>query len=219
MAWNKRFLAVAGAALLVAACESTPSKDEGANPSAVKLDASGKVTKLIPDPYLDHSGDGPAAAAQELGKIAASIKAGRLADAERNLLKLHETYPKLSGPLVNLGLVTWRQKKTAEAEAFFLRAQAANKYNSDAYTQYAVMLREQGKFKEAEAQYVKALGIWPHNFDAHRGLGVLYDLYMGKFDLALQHYQMCDQLSVEPNKEIKGWIVDLQRRTGKKAGE
>ena len=90
-----------------------------------------------------------------------------------------------------------------------------NKYNPDAYTQYAVMLREQGKFTEAEAQYLKALAVWPHNLQAHRDLGVLYDLYLIQADKALQHFTLADQLSAEPNKELKGWILELNRRLGK----
>lgn len=219
MAWNNRPLLLLTLCLSLMACGSTPQKEKADMGATILPDASGKIANVIPNPYLEHAGDAPAAAKQEFAKIAAAIKAGRLTDAERDLTALHNNYPKLSGPLVNLGLVNWRQKKYAEAAAFFTQAQAANKLNPDAYTQYAVMLREQGKFKDAETQYLAAIAVWPHNFEAHRGLGVLYDLYMGKFEQALQQYQLCDQLSAEPNKEIKGWIADLQRRTAKKAGE
>ena len=106
-------------------------------------------------------------------------------------------------------------KNYPQAQAAFEQAQVMNKYNPDAYTQYAVMLREQGKFTEAEAQYLKALAVWPHNLQAHRDLGVLYDLYLIQADKALQHFTLADQLSAEPNKELKGWILELNRRLGK----
>jgi hypothetical protein len=46
---------------------------------------------------------------------------------------------------------------------------------------------------------------------------VLYDLYLVQPEKALQHFTLCDQLSTEPNKEIKGWIIELNRRLNKKA--
>src|SRR5690606_7040561 len=120
--------------------------------------------------------------------------------------------PELAGPLVNLGIIYWRQEKLAEAEKFFNQALAGNALNNDAYIQFALFLRDQGRFAEAEAQYRKALEVWPHNAAAHRNLGILYDLYMGKFDEALKHYEMVLRLSRGPNKEVEGWIIDLKRR-------
>lgn len=199
---------------LLAGCADTPSKE--AKPEMIAPDPSGKIAQVIPNPYLQHSGDAPAAAKTEFTRIQGLIKNGRTADAINALAKMRQDYPKLSGPAVNLGLLYWKQKNYPQAQAAFEQAQVMNKYNPDAYTQYAVMLREQGKFTEAEAQYLKALAVWPHNLQAHRDLGVLYDLYLIQADKALQHFTLADQLSAEPNKELKGWILELNRRLGKK---
>lgn len=199
---------------LLAGCADTPSKE--AKPEMIAPDPGGKIAQVIPNPYLQHSGDAPAAAKTEFTRIQGLIKSGRTADAINALAKMRQDYPKLSGPAVNLGLLYWKQKNYPQAQAAFEQAQVMNKYNPDAYTQYAVMLREQGKFTEAEAQYLKALAVWPHNLQAHRDLGVLYDLYLIQADKALQHFTLADQLSAEPNKELKGWILELNRRLGKK---
>ena len=132
--------------------------------------------------------------------------------AEKQLLDLQQKHPELSGPLVNLAIVYWRQEKPVEAENYFKQALALNPLNNDAYIQYGMFLREHGRFADAEAAYLKALEVWPHNAAAHRNLGILYDLYMGKFDAAMKHYEMVLKLSSEPNKEVEGWIIDLKRR-------
>lgn len=217
MASNKRATLLLGllcALSLLTGCATKPEKE--VKTQVVAPDPSGKIAQVIPNPYVQHSGDAPAAAKTEFTRIQGLIKNGRSADAINALGKMRQDYPKLSGPAVNLALLYWKQKNYAQAQAAFEQAQAINKYNPDAYTQFAVMLREQGKFIEAEAQYLKALAVWPHNFQAHRDLGVLYDLYLQQPEKALQHFTLCDQLSAEPNKEIKGWILELNRRLNKK---
>ncbi len=217
MASNKRgalLLSVFCALYLLAGCATKPDKE--VNTPVVTPDPSGKIAQVIPNPYLVHSGDAPAAAKTEFTRIQGLIKNGRSNEAITALTKMRQDYPKLSGPAVNLALLYWKQKNYAQAQTAFEQAQGINKYNPDAYTQFAVMLREQGKFTEAEAQYLKALAVWPHNFQAHRDLGVLYDLYLVQPEKALQHFTLCDQLSAEPNKEIKGWIIELNRRLNKK---
>jgi tetratricopeptide (TPR) repeat protein len=229
MDWNKRlarvfvrcavftrikYVLAALAVCFIASCADAPTKQLKSD--ALTRDPSGKITQVIPNPYLQYSGDAPAAAKTEFTRIQSLIKNGRTADASNALNKMRQDYPKLSGPAVNLALLYWKQKNYSQAQSFFEQAQAINKYNPDAYTQYAVMLREQGKFSAAEAQYQKALAVWPHNYQAHRDLGVLYDLYLVQPEKALQHFVICDQLSTEPNKEIKGWIIELNRRLNKK---
>jgi tetratricopeptide (TPR) repeat protein len=205
---------------LLCACSTQPKAPASggkAADAAFSPDPSGKIANPEPNPYLARAGQAPAAAQSEFARAQSLIKAGNSAQAQSLLLGLQQKYPKLSGIPVNLALIAWKQKNYPQAQAYFEQAQAANAYNPDAYTQYAVMLREQGKFADAQAQYLKALAVWPHNRQAHRDLGVLYDLYLGQWDKALQHYTLCDQLSAEPDKEIKGWIADLQRRINKKA--
>jgi tetratricopeptide (TPR) repeat protein len=221
MDWNKnifRFkkiqLVVLAVVFFLAGCADNPTKE--AKSAVLMPDPSGKIAQIIPNPYVQQAGEAPAAAKVEFARIQGLIKNNRSADAITALTKMRQDYPKLSGPAVNLALLYWKQKNYTQAQSFFEQAQTLNKYNADAYTQYAVMLREQGKFTEAQAQYQKALTVWPHNAQAHRDLGVLYDLYLVQPEQALQHFMLCDQLSAEPNKEIKGWIIELNRRLNKK---
>ncbi|MGI9294573.1 MAG: tetratricopeptide repeat protein, partial [Pseudomonadales bacterium] len=76
----------------------------------------------------------------------------------------------------------------------------------------ALLHREQGEFKQAEKTFLQAIKIWPGYASIQLNLGILYELYMGEMQSALEHYQNYQQLQSEPDKTIAGWIIDLQRR-------
>jgi tetratricopeptide (TPR) repeat protein len=200
---------------LGAGCAQTPKskkKPPQADQSSAAVVQDGAPITLIPNPYLAQEIKVPPAAQTSFRNALVAMQSEDWRTAETQLRALAEAHPQLSGPQVNLGLVYWRQNKLEEAETAFKQALAINPLNNDAYVQYGYFLREQGRFNEAEAVYLKALEVWPHNLAAHRNLGILYDLYMGKFDAAMKHYEMVLRLSPEPNKEVEGWIIDLKRR-------
>lgn len=138
--------------------------------------------------------------------------------AENLLTRVTTQYPNLSGAYLNLGLVYQAKGELDKAEQALNQAVAANANNLDAYNQLGILKREAGDFAAAEEQYKKALAIWPFHPASHRNLGILYDLYMGKSEQALQHYQAYQQLLPEPDKLVNGWIVDLERRLGASGG-
>ncbi len=165
---------------------------------------------LIPSPY--QPGDVPAQAQQEFAAVKAAIAEKQWAEAEGLLNLMIETYPNLSGLYVNLGIVLTQQEKREDAGKAFAFAVEVNPQNMSAYAPWGIMLREQGKFAEAEQVYVKALEVWPHHLESNINLGVLYDLYMGKFDLALQKYELAQKIKGGEDRRLKGWIADLKRR-------
>ena len=101
------------------------------------------------------------------------------------------------------------EQKAVEA---FDRAIKANMKNVDAYNQLAVLKREAGDFAAAESLYQKALGIWQFYPEGHKNIAILYDLYLGKPEQALPHYQAYQQLLSAPDKQVDSWIADVQRR-------
>lgn len=197
--------------VLTAGCASS-GKKKAEQPADVPTGAAAGAVALIPNPYLAQQVKVPAAAQTAFRDALVAMQSEDWAAAEKQLLALSAAHPQLSGPQVNLGLVYWRQDKLKEAETAFNQALTLNPLNNDAYVQFGLFLREQGRFAEAEKIYLKALEVWPHNLAAHRNLGILYDLYMGKFEAALEHYETLLKLSPEPNKELEGWIADLKRR-------
>lgn len=206
-----------GIVLALGGCATSGGKKPARSkaPAEVDVSATGETSapiELIPNPYLAQPVKAPPAAETAFRNALVAMQSEDWQTAEQQLLDLSQKNPQLSGPLVNLGIVYWRQEKLAEAENYFKQALAVNPLNDDAYVQFGLFLREQGRFADAEQTYQKALEVWPHNAAAHRNLGILYDLYMGNFDAALKHYEMVLRLSAEPNKEVEGWIIDLKRR-------
>lgn len=140
-------------------------------------------------------------------------------EAEQHLQWLIENYPRYSGPLVNLAAIYRQAGKAEQAETIYLKAIAVNPSNLDAYNELAILLREQGRFQEAETQYQQALSVWSDYPQTHLNLGILYDLYMGRFSDALHHYQRYQELQAEPDRRVAGWIADLQRRADRFVAE
>ncbi|SMF11762.1 Tetratricopeptide repeat-containing protein [Alteromonadaceae bacterium Bs31] len=168
--------------------------------------------ELIPNPYLANTPSVSRKAKEEFASATVAMDAKQWKQAEGLLRLMTETYPKLSGPYVNLGISLYQLQDLEGAEQSLQTAISVNGSNMDAYTWLGTLYREQGRFEDAEQAYLAALAVWPHHAESHRNLGILYDLYMGRFEEALQHYKMLQRLSPEEDRQVKGWIKDLERR-------
>jgi lipoprotein NlpI len=73
-------------------------------------------------------------------------------------------------------------------------------------------LRHQGQFQQALSHYELAIKSWPAFEQAYINRGILYDLYMGEKSLALADYELYQALSNDDSRQLKGWIIDLQRQ-------
>lgn len=195
--------------LLMAGCTTSPGKDEGAEQAAL---AEGEQVPfvLIPSPY--QSGSVPGQAKKEFAAAQASMREKQWDQAEATLLLMTETYPELSGPYVNLGIVYLQTQRYEEAVKALEFAIATNPTNMDAYSQLGLAYREQGLFEQADMSYQSALSVWPHHADSLKNSAILYDLYLGKLPEALERYKLLAQIQGEPTRELKGWIIDLERR-------
>lgn len=92
------------------------------------------------------------------------------------------------------------------------RLSKKNSNNIYALNQLAILARHQCEFSKAETHWLQAIKLWPNYPSAHYNLGILYELYTGKLELALQHYQTYQSLIDEPDKRVALWIADLKRR-------
>jgi len=137
---------------------------------------------------------------------------GQNGDAERLFLLVVDDAPELSGAWLNLGQVYRRLGRLEDANRALRRALDANENNVEIYNQLAIVVREQGLFVDAEALYLTALKRWPEHADMHRNLGILYELYSGKLDKALVHYERYLQLGDGTDTAVKHWVMDLKRR-------
>jgi len=198
---------------------SKKEQEELAALAAVQSGADGDSTNfvLIPSPYVEKSSAIPSGARNDFTSALALMKEERWVEAETILLGMREQYSKLSGVDTNLGIVYQRTNKFDESEKALISALEKNALNFDAYTVLGNVLREQGKFTQAEEVYLKALSYWPHHPASRRNLGILYDLYMGSWPQALEQFKVSQQIAGGEDRELKGWIIDLERRIGEKA--
>lgn len=208
--------------ILLTACSSGPKKADQADAGQLSAEASGSaalpVGPVTPNPYLATKPSISRQAQQLFNDATAAMAKQQWTQAESLLARLVAQYPNLSGAYLNLGIVQHAQGDLEKAEASFTQAIAANSNNLDAYNQLAILKREAGDFAAAEVQYKKALAVWPFHPASHRNLGILYDLYVGRSEQALPHYQAYQQLLPEPDRQVNGWIVDLERRLGAAGG-
>jgi Tfp pilus assembly protein PilF len=164
------------------------------------------------NPYLDTHRRVNSEAQQRFAAATAAMAVEDWGTAQVDLQWLIENHPKLSGPYLNLALLHSAKGEHEGAETFFQSAIEVNPRNLGAYNQYAIFLREQGRFDDAEHVYLEALAAWEDHAETHRNLGVLYDLYRGEHEKALQHYHRYQALTGNEDRTVAGWIIVLERQ-------
>jgi Tfp pilus assembly protein PilF len=196
--------------LLLSACSLQPPRE-----TAGQTDGADSAAVASQAPVRAYRGqrDASAQALRHFDRANEAIEQEDWSTAEAELQWLLENYPDLSGPSLNLALVYQYQGELDLAEQYYLQALHINPNNLAAYNQYAVFLREQGRFAEAEKVYKEALGVWEAHPQTHLNIGILYDLYMGDQGRALLHFHRYQNLTGSEDQQVAGWIVDLERQS------
>ena len=140
------------------------------------------------------------------------LRDGRLDAAQTLFEKLTRAQPELAGPWVNLGHIHLARGEQAQAEVALSQALATNPNNCDALNQMGVLARRDGRFEEAEKLYRHCLVVDPTYASARLNLAILYELYMGRLGEALASYNTYQMMLPEPDSQVGGWVMDLQRR-------
>lgn len=148
----------------------------------------------------------------EYARALQTMRAGELDKALVMLQSVSSRFPQLSGPLVNQGLIYHRQQKFADAEATLRKALEVNASNPYAHNALGLTLREQGKFDDSRQHYEMAVQLDPKYARAHFNLGVLAELYLQDFALALNHFRAYQALQRQQDQTVANWIADLERR-------
>jgi len=141
-----------------------------------------------------------------------ALEAGRNDIARTLLLKLTSDAPDLSSPWVNLGIAYRNLGEDENAIRAFERALIGRPGSCEALNQLGILARETGNFEAAEARYITCLKSTPDFREVHLNLGILYELYMGKYAAALSEYRSYMAGLDEPDRRVGGWIMDLERR-------
>lgn len=189
--------------------------------------------------YLDRKKSVSAAARKNFNHALKTKKSGQLDEAEAAFIKLTVNEPGLSGPWVQLGDIAKERAQHAikakqkeqllkKATAQYHQALSINPHNYYGHNRLALVYRELGQFELALAHYEKAIDSWPAFASAYKNRGILYDLYLGDKNKALDNYRLYQALSkqkatveqdgakapsfVKQQRQIAGWIADLTRQ-------
>ncbi|MFP5383880.1 MAG: tetratricopeptide repeat protein [Gammaproteobacteria bacterium] len=210
-------------AVVLSGCAGTSRKADTADAGAIKpvreitapAAATSTAAHVTPVPATaEVQAMAPAAVPDYLAAINL-VRANKLDDALMIFQGISGQYPRLSGPLVNEGLIHLHQGRPQDALDALDRALKANEQNPYAWNLRGVALREFGKFSEARASYERALALDPLYARAHFNLGVLADLYLQDLPLAISHYEKYQALQVKPDQAVGNWISDLRNRSGR----
>jgi tetratricopeptide (TPR) repeat protein len=223
-----RFISLLLITLLITGCTAGPKKPpplskrgDTASTTDAKVNATASklpVGPATPNPYLQDLPAVSRATQQQFNDAVTAIEQKNWPQAERLLLRLSSEQPRLSGVQLNLGLVYRALNDPAKATTAFQQAININPKNLSAYNQLAVLKRQTGDFVAAEKLYQQALAVWPYHPESHKNIAILYDLYLGKEQQALAHYEAYKALVGDNDKQLESWIADLQRRLATPGG-
>lgn len=199
-----RLLAPA-AILIVTGCASSGPKPERADSGAEQPRAVMGAQAAQPAMEV------PPKAQTMYEQAAAVMATGDFVDAELRFKEFLLQYPQFPGPHVNLAIIHVNNGNDEAARQAVDSALAVNPDYAPALNQSGMLLRRNGNFLEAEAAYLKAVTVRPDYALAHYNLGVLNELYLQRLDIALQHFELYQEL-VGEDKQVERWIADLRRR-------
>ena len=193
--------------LLLAACQSgpktVPEPEPAVEPAAVsEASATEPVPEVEPVDFYQ----------QFYIEAVDSLRRGDTEQAIELLLQVSTDAPDKPYVFTNLGLAYFKLKKMDLAEQAFQEAISRSKADAVAYNHLGILLRYKGQFEEARKHYQRAITIDSDYANAHLNLGILFDIYLQDLKLALKQYEKYQSLIDAEDKQVAGWINDIQRR-------
>ncbi len=146
------------------------------------------------------------------------LRAGQYKQAIKGFEKVSKMAPRLAAPAINIAIAWRRLGDTGKANKAIQTALKKDPNSPEALNVQGILLRESGKLKAARKSYEKALSIYPDYAEAHLNLAMLCDIYLVDWQCAKTHYGRFQELQGGKDKQVAGWVADLDRRM-KKAGK
>jgi Flp pilus assembly protein TadD len=153
----------------------------------------------------------PARANSEFTRALTLMRGSDPTQAMLEMQVLTQSYPDLSGPYANLGVLHRNANQLTESEAALAKATTLAPWDAQTWTEYGLTLRQAGKFAEARAAYESAIKANPSYAPAHRNLGVLLDLFLEDPLTAQAELETYKTLTGE-DKPVSGWLAELRAR-------
>ncbi|MCU7556056.1 tetratricopeptide repeat protein [Alteromonas sp. ASW11-19] len=222
--------ALLGLVMTLTACSNLPVENADKRPAATTPDtpaqtadsqSQAQTLKQSTNKYQRAKTPLPPELKAQLVSIQQAIQDEQLADAARQLATLMAQPQRSAAMYVLQGDYALASGDSDKALNHYRQALSANPYTYYAHNRLAAILREKGRFDEALMHYNRALDAWAGYAPAYRNRGILYDLYLGDKQAALDDYQQYQQLqqlseddfdSSRPGRQINAWIADLKRQ-------
>jgi tetratricopeptide (TPR) repeat protein len=144
------------------------------------------------------------------------MRSGNTTEAELEFKQMTLSYPTLSAPFVNLGILYRKNGHLDQSEAALKSAVERNGASAVAWNELGATQRLRGEFPDAATSYEKAIAADSNFAPAYRNLGVVSDLYLGDPERALTALERYKELTHE-DRPVTSWIAELRQRTGKPA--
>jgi tetratricopeptide (TPR) repeat protein len=140
-----------------------------------------------------------------------ALRSGRVDEAERAYKSLAQASPELGGPHANLGVIYRQNGKLAESASELELAVKLSPRQPIFLNQLGITYRQQGQFAKARDAYQRAIALDAGYAAAALNLGILYDLYLGDSQRALEQYAR--YLTLAPSDAtVTKWVADLKNR-------
>lgn len=142
------------------------------------------------------------------------LEANQAAAAIEAFLEVTEAAPQVAAAHINLGIAYGKLADWEDARLSLGQAVSLSPRHPVAHNELGIALRHLGRFEEARDHYESALDVAPEFHPARRNLAILCDLFLEDTACALNHYERY-AASVPSDPNIKIWVTDLQRRSGR----
>lgn len=143
-----------------------------------------------------------------------ALRAENYSLAKQKLQVITRNDEDLSGPWVLLAEIAQHEKQLEKSEGYYQTALSINEENINAYVGLAKTQRLMGEFNVAQNTLALALALWPDFPEAHLNLGVLYDVYFNKSELAQKHTEAYLFLTGYKDMQAIEWLNEIKQRTG-----
>ena len=120
--------------------------------------------------------------------------------------------PQFPGAATTLAMAWRKQGRQDDALALLDTTLAVHDGYAPGWNEVGILHREAGRFDQAEAAYLKAVTVNPDYALAHFNFGILLDLYLGRHQQALEHYERYQNLAPAEDEQVARWIADISRR-------
>ncbi|MFO7592566.1 MAG: tetratricopeptide repeat protein [Pseudomonadota bacterium] len=116
-----------------------------------------------------------------------------------------------SAPYINIAMAYSKIDKAELAEENFKKALEINPEHPVALNEYALFLRDDGRYSEARELYETAVKKYPEYMPVRRNYGILCDLYLNEPRCALEHYEVYSEANPK-DEDVKIWITTLKQK-------